>query len=133
MGGRTPPRALGLDNWAYLCTWVLLGKLSIDIKHMLAKGCEVIEGVSGAAINRNVLADACSVSSFEVEAGPVHVNDIFTDLRDNSLEFSTVFKDGTGALCYVLNREAELMSIIRASEACLECLDELIEGRKLGG
>jgi len=85
------------------------------------------------AINRDMTADACGKSSFKVEVGPVHIDDTFADLRHNSLEFSMVFEDGTGVLCHVINREAELTSIIRASEACLECLDELIEGGDRGG
>ena len=44
-----------------------------------------------------------------------------------------VFEDGVRALYHALDREAELASIIRVSEECLECLDELIEGGELGG
>ena len=124
---------LDLDGGACLHMWVLLDELAIDIEHALAKGHKVIQGVSGMAINCDVPADACGESSFEVEADPVQFDNIFTNLRDNSLEFSMIFEDGTGALCYVLNREVELTSIIRASEACLECLDELIEGGELDG
>jgi len=81
--------------------WVLLGKVAIDIEHALANGREVIEGVSGTAINRDVPVDASGESSFEVEVSPVHVADIFTDFGDNSLEFSMIFEDGTGALYHV--------------------------------
>ena len=96
----------GSGRWGVSAYVVLLGKLAIDIEHALAKGHEIIERVGGAAIDRNVPADACGESSFEVEVGPVHVDGIFADLGDNSLEFSMVFEDGTGALCHILNREA---------------------------
>jgi len=76
-----------------------LGKLSIDIEHALTECREVIEGVGGMSINRDVSVDTHREPSFEVEAGPVHVNDVFTNLGNNSLEFSMVFKNGTGALC----------------------------------
>ena len=126
-------RGLSLSGRARLHIWVLLGELMIDIEHALAKGYEIIEGVSGVAINCDMPVDARGKSSFEVEVGPVYVNEIFTDLRDNGLEFSMVFEDRAGALCHILNREGELTSIICVSKVGLECLDELVEGRKLGG
>ena len=112
---------------------VFLGKLSIDIEHALTKRGEIIEGISGMSINRDVSPDTRREPSFKVEAGPVHVNNVFANLGNNSLEFSMVFKNGTGALCHALNGETKLTSIIHAGEACLELLDEFIESGELGG
>ena len=112
---------------------IFLGELPIDIEHALTERREVIEGVGGTSINRDVSADTSREPSFEVEAGPVHVDDVFANLRNNSLEFSMVFKNGTGALCHALDGKTKLTSIIRAGEACLECLDEFIESGELGG
>ena len=125
---------LDLDGSGGTCLLarILLGKLSIDIKHALTECSEVIEGIGGMLINHDMSADTCSEPSFKVEVGPAHVNDIFTNLGNDSLEFSVVFKDRTGALCHVLNGEAKLASIICMGEACLECLNEFIEGGELG-
>jgi len=112
---------------------VFLGELPIDIEHALTERREVIEGVGGTSINCDVSADTSREPSFEVEAGPVHVDDVFTNLGNHSLEFSIVFKNGTGALCHALDGETKLTSIIRTGEACLECLDEFIESGELGG
>ena len=83
------------------------------------------------AINCNMSVDACSKLLFKVEVGPIHVNNVFTDLGDDDLEFSMIFEDGTGALCDVFDREVELISIISADGACLARLDEPIKGGEL--
>jgi len=127
-------RALDLGcGGACLRARVFLGKLSIDIEHALTERREIIEGISGTSTNRDVSPDTRREPLFEVEAGPVHVNNVFTNLGNNSLKFSMVLKNGTGALCHALNGETKLTSIIRAGEACLERLDEFIESGELGG
>ena len=132
-GGPRAWGSLGLGDGACGYVGVLLGQLLIDIKHALTEGCNVIKGVGGAVIDSDMLADACSEPSFEVEACPVHVNNVFTDLGDDSLEFSMIFEDGTEALYHVLNGEMELTSIVGMDEAFLERLDEFIKGEELGG
>jgi len=126
-------RSLCLGNGTRLRTRVLPTELLIDIIYALAKCREIIEGVGGATIDCNMSADARSKSSFEVEARPVHVNNVLTNLGNDSLEFSVILKNGAGALCHILNREAELTSIICTGEAGFERLDELVEGGELGG
>jgi len=116
-----------------LQAWVLLGKLWIDVEHVLTERCKVIEGVGGAPIDHDMSADTHRESSFKVEADPVHVNDVFTNLGNDSLKFSMAFKNRTEALCHALDGETKLTSIICMGEACLERLDEFIEGGKLGG
>ena len=112
---------------------VLLGKLSIDIEHTLTECCDVIKRVGGTPIHRNVLADTHSKPLFQVKAGPVHVNDVFTNLENNGLKFHMIFKDRMGAICHAFNGEAKLTSIICMGEARLECLNEFIKGGELGG
>ncbi|HTS06148.1 MAG TPA: hypothetical protein VMP68_11245 [Candidatus Eisenbacteria bacterium] len=133
-GSHGAQRALDLGcGGASLRARVFLGKLSIAIEYTLTKRREIIEGISGMSINCDVSPDTRREPSFEVEAGPVHVNNVFANLGNNSLEFSMVFKNGTGALCHALDGETKLTSVIRAGEACLERLDEFIESGELGG
>jgi len=93
---------------------------------------EIIEGISGMSVNRDMSPDTRREPSFKVEVGPVHVNDVFANLGNNSLKFSMVFENGTGALCHALDGEMKLTSIICMGEACLERLDEFIESGELG-
>ena len=133
-GSHGARRALDLGcGGACLRARVFLGKLSIDTEHALTERREIIEGISGTSVNRDMSPDTRREPSFKVEAGPVHVNDVFANLGNNSLKFSMVFENGTGALCHALDGETKLTSIIRAGEACLECLDEFIESGELGG
>jgi len=133
-GSHGARRALDLGcGGACLRARDFLGKLSIDIEHALTERREIIEGISGTSINRDVSPDTRREPSFEVEAGPVHVNDVFANLGNNSLEYSMVFKNRTGALCHALDGETKLTSIIHAGEACLERLDEFIESGELDG
>ena len=95
MGSHRAWESLGPGGGACLRTWVLLGELAIDIEHSLTECGEVIEGIGDASINRNMSMDTRSEPSFEVEVGPVHVDDVFANLGNDSLEFSVVFKDRT--------------------------------------
>jgi len=127
-------RALDLGcSGVCLRTRVFLGKLSIDIEHVLTKQREIIEGVSETSINRDVSADTHHEPSIEVEAGPVHVNDVVANLGSDGLEFGVVFKNRMEALHPALDGEMKLTSIIHVGEACLERLDEFIESGELGG
>jgi len=82
------------ERWGLLCkasgaslgVGVLLGELLIDIIDPLTEGCKVIKGVSGAAIDGDVAGDASSEPPFKVDSGPFHIDDVFTDLGNNSYD-----------------------------------------------
>ena len=74
---------------------VLFYQLGLKVEDMLAEDNEIIEGVSGVAIHGN-MSDIAWEPMFEMHAGPVLVDAIFTELTEECLELGVVLQDGVG-------------------------------------
>jgi len=78
-------------------SWIVLAIIhDIDIINLLAKDYKIIESISEIVINHDIMIDTNRKTIFKVDIEPIYINNIFTDLEDDSLKFSMIFKNRKG-------------------------------------
>ena len=78
---------------------VLFCQLGLDVEDTLAKDGVIIKGVSRVAIHGNLSSDIAWQPTFQMHAGSVLVDAIFTEMTEKCLELGVVLQDGMGPKC----------------------------------
>ena len=75
---------------------VIFCQLGLDVEDTLAEDGKIVDGVGGVAIHSKVPSDIAWEPTFEMHAGPVLVDTVYTELTEECLKLGVVLQDGAG-------------------------------------